>query len=197
MADQPPSRTSLTLLHRLRADEPEAWGQLVQLYGPLVRAWCGRLGARGADAEDVEQEVFRAAVAGLPGFRRDRPGDSFRGWLYGITRNMALKQRERAARAPGGVGGTDAMLRLQGVPEPSEPPEEGHEGDRAALLRRALELARGAFEENTWRAFHMTVIEDRMPEDVAAILGITPAAVRKYKSRVLHRIKEEYGELLD
>jgi RNA polymerase sigma-70 factor (ECF subfamily) len=194
MADTP-SRTSLTLLHRLRADDPDAWGQMVRLYGPLVRAWCGRLGARGADAEDVEQEVFRAAVAGLPAFRRDREGDSFRGWLYGITRNKVLKLYARAEA--GAAGGTDALVRLSEVAAPADPTDEEQESDRMALLRQALELARASFEEKTWRAFHLTVIEDRLPDEVAALLGVTPAAVRKYKSRVLHRIKEEFGELLD
>ena len=34
-------------------------------------------------------------------------------------------------------------------------------------------------------------------EEIACLLGVTPAAVRKAKSRVLHRLKEELGELAD
>jgi len=40
--------------------------------------------------EDVAQEVFRVAAASIEKFRRERPGDSFRGWLRGITRNFTL-----------------------------------------------------------------------------------------------------------
>src|SRR5947209_3757789 len=79
--------TPVSLLERVRAHETGAWRRLVELYQPLVGSWCARAGLRGADAEDVGQEVFAAAAAGLDGFRRDRPGDTFRGWLRGITRN--------------------------------------------------------------------------------------------------------------
>src|SRR3954452_7638440 len=87
-ADDKPATTSLTLLGRLRADEPDAWRRLTFLYGPMVRAWAARRGVVGADADDVEQEVFRAVAGGMAGFHRDRPGDSFRGWLFGVTRNV-------------------------------------------------------------------------------------------------------------
>src|SRR5438309_2284672 len=82
--------TSRTLLHRLRANEPDAWRTMVQLYTPLLYRWCAGFGVRGADADDVLQEVFRTATDRLEHFRRERPGDSFRGWLHGITRHMAL-----------------------------------------------------------------------------------------------------------
>src|SRR5688500_11133083 len=82
--------TSLTLLLRLRANEPDAWRTMVQLYTPLVYHWCAHSGVRGADADDVLQEVFHSASTSLENFRRERPGDSFRAWLRGITRNMAL-----------------------------------------------------------------------------------------------------------
>src|SRR5947209_6715519 len=142
--------TSLTLLDRLRDNQSDAWGRLVYLYGPLVRYWCGRWGVGGADAEDVSQEVFRAVATGLANFRRDRPGDTFRGWLFGVTRNLARTHRRRAGRQPQAAGGTDAHLRLQGAaaaPEPAEaddPPAELN-----ALYRRALELVRVEFEAKT------------------------------------------------
>jgi RNA polymerase sigma-70 factor (ECF subfamily) len=164
----------------------------------VVRGWCARLGVRGADAEDLTQEVFRAAVTGLPAFRRDRPGDSFRGWLYGITHNLVRKHHTRAASTPKAGGGTDAQFRLHAIPVPAEgPSEEEADSDRLVLLRQALELVRGDFEEKTWRAFELTVLDGRLPDEVAPVLGVSAAAVRKYKSRVLHRLKTRIGELLD
>jgi RNA polymerase sigma-70 factor (ECF subfamily) len=56
---------------------------------------------------------------------------------------------------------------------------------------------RDEFEERTWQAFWLTAVEGRPADDVAADLGVSAAAVRKAKSRVLHRLKEELGELLD
>ena len=64
------------------------------------------------------------------------------------------------------------------------------------LRWRALELVRSQFEERTWQMFWRTFVDGRSPVDVAAELGVTPAAVRKAKSRVLHRLKEEFAELI-
>src|SRR5690242_328474 len=100
----PQRTTSLTLLQRLRDNDTEAWRVMVQLYTPLVYHWCARGGVRGADAEDVTQEVFHAAATHLEAFRRDRPGDSFRAWLRGITRNMVLQHFRRGARHPKASG---------------------------------------------------------------------------------------------
>jgi RNA polymerase sigma-70 factor, ECF subfamily len=197
-ASGPTRSTSLTLLQRLRADEPDAWRAMVRLYSPLVFHWCARFGVRGADADDVAQEVFQAAAASLATFRREGPGDTFRGWLRGITRNQVLMHVRRQGRQPRADGGTTVLDRLREVadpePAPDAPDDDGRELD--ALHRRALELVRGEFEERTWQAFWQTVAEGRSPVDVAAEFGISPAAVRMAKSRVLRRLKEEFGELI-
>ena len=65
--------TSLTLLQRARDRNQEAWKQLHYLYGPLVDAWCGSWGLRGAEVDDIRQEVFQSVAISLETFRRDRP----------------------------------------------------------------------------------------------------------------------------
>jgi RNA polymerase sigma-70 factor (ECF subfamily) len=78
------------------------------------------------------------------------------------------------------------------VPAPAED-EEAEEVN--GLHRRALELVRSEFEERTWQTFWLTFIEESAPIDVAEALGVTPA-VRKAKSRVLRRFKQEFLELI-
>src|SRR5271155_5464803 len=91
-----PQATSLTLIERARAHDEGAWTRIVRLYTPLVRTWCVRSGLQENDTDDVVQEVFRSALAGLDDFHRDRPGDTFRGWLRVITRNsLALHFRRK------------------------------------------------------------------------------------------------------
>ncbi len=189
--------TSLTLLQRAQANDPDAWSRVVRLYTPLVYHWCTRGGVRGADADDLLQEVFRAAWDNRETFRRDRPGDTFRGWLRGITRNLILLHFRRAGRHPRPRGGTSAFVELQNVADPQpDLPEDDTPAEVQELYRRALELVRGEFEERTWEMFRLVVIEDRLPDDVAVQFGVTAAAVRKAKSRVLHRLKEEMGDLI-
>jgi RNA polymerase sigma-70 factor (ECF subfamily) len=187
--------TSLSLLERVRNNNADAWGRLFQLYRPFVLYWCGRWGVRNEDADDVSQEVFRAAAAGLAGFRHDRPGDTFRGWLRGITRHRVLKHLERARQHPLAAGGSDAHLRLQEISDHASDEEDPAE-QISALYHRALDLVRSEFEERTWQAFWLTVVEARAPGTVAVEMGVTPAAVRQAKSRVLRRLKEEVGDLI-
>jgi RNA polymerase sigma-70 factor (ECF subfamily) len=193
-----PPGTSLTLLQRLLDNEPEAWRTMVQLYTPLLCHWCARGGVRGADAEDVVQEVFRVAASRLAKFRREREGDSFRAWLRGITRNMVLVHYRRASRQPQASGGTSGLSQLKEVQDPAASPasEEDPLSELEALRRRALELVRGQVAEQTWRAFWLTAIEGHASAEVAASLGVSPTAVRMAKSRVLHRLKEQFGDLI-
>jgi RNA polymerase sigma-70 factor (ECF subfamily) len=198
-SSQERSATSVTLLERLRANESQAWQRMVQLYSPLVLHWCGRLGLRGADADDVAQEVFAEAAASLARFRREGEGDTFRGWLRGITRNLALAYFRRSSRQPRGQGGTGVQSEMEAVADPQQPPTEADadaEQEVNALLRRALELVRGDFEERTWQMFWLTVVEDRPSAEVATALEVGTATVRKARSRILHRLREEFGELL-
>jgi RNA polymerase sigma-70 factor (ECF subfamily) len=141
MTDQ---QTSLTLLQRLRANESDAWQTVVQLYTPLVYHWCARGGVRGADADDVLQEVLQATATHFADFRRDRPGDSFRGWLRGITKNKILMHLRRTGRQPQASGGTDAFRTLQEIADGSiDTDDEDDRPELDALHRRALELSRG------------------------------------------------------
>jgi RNA polymerase sigma-70 factor (ECF subfamily) len=199
-AGQPHRRgqpTSLSLLERARARDAAAWRRMVELYRPLVRFWCARGGLRGPDAEDVAQEVLAAAFAGLDGFRRDRPGDTFRGWLRGITRNQVLLHFRRGRGRARAAGGSEAGRHLRDVPDPLAGVEEEEAAEVSRLYRRALEQVRNEFGERTWRAFWRAVVDGRAPAELEQELGMTAAAVRQAKSRVLRRLKQEVGDLLD
>jgi RNA polymerase sigma-70 factor (ECF subfamily) len=187
--------TSLSLLERARGNDGTAWRRVMDLYRPLVLAWCTRQGVRAEDIEDVAQEVFCAAAEALPAFHRDRPGDTFRGWLRGITRNQALMHFRRTQQQVRAEGGSDARLELESVPQ-SQTDAEDEPSALHQLYRRAVEQVRGDVPERQWQAFWLTAIEDRSPADLTAVLGMTPAAIRQAKSRVLRRLKQELGELL-
>jgi RNA polymerase sigma-70 factor (ECF subfamily) len=84
------------------------------------------------------------------------------------------------------------------VPEPDLEGEDPAEaGLLHAQLRRALGLIEGEFEGRTWQAFWRVQMEGRSTDEVGAELGMTPAAVRKAKFRVLRRLREELGDLLE
>jgi len=188
--------TPVSLLKRVRERKQDAWFQLVHLYAPMVGHWCRRWGVTEADADDIRQETFRAVATGLDAFRRDRASDTFRGWLRVIARRKFLDYCRRNQRQPSAAGGPDSHKFLEQLPEPTDLPDDDSPDELQRLHHRALEMVRSSFEEQSWRAFWRCAVEGQSPGDVAQDMGMTPAAVRKAKSRVLRRLKEELGELL-
>jgi RNA polymerase sigma-70 factor (ECF subfamily) len=187
--------TSLSLLARLRVKDDEAWRRLVALYGPLVQHWCMRGGVRPEDVEEAVQETFLAAASNLEQFEHHGPG-SFRAWIRGIARHKVQDYFRKQQGRPAALGGTEALERLQDVPEPDAGSVE--EGDEVrGLYRRALDLIRSEFEERTWLAFWYSAVEGRQTSVVAEQLGLSPVAVRIAKSRVLSRLRQEAGDLIE
>lgn len=80
--------------------------------------------------------------------------------------------------------------------DPLTGPGEDDADEIGQLYLRALELVRNEFEERTWKAFWLTVVEDRAPDAVSRELNMTPNSIRQARSRVLRRLREEVGDLL-
>jgi RNA polymerase sigma-70 factor, ECF subfamily len=189
--------TSRSLLRRAREHDSDAWEKLTAVYTPLVYQWCRHAGLQVSDAADVAQEVFRSVVVGLDGFRKERPEDTFRGWLWTITRNKIRDHFRDHAGRPDAQGGTDAQLRLQQLPDaaPSDPDDTTGERLHSKLACHAVSLMQTDFEEVTWRAFWLTAVELQQPQAVAAQLDMSVTAVYKAKSRVLRRLREDLDGL--
>jgi RNA polymerase sigma-70 factor (ECF subfamily) len=190
--------TSLTLLARVKQSDPAAWQRLSQLYGPLVYHWSRRCGLTPEDAADVVQEVFGVLSQKFDSFRRERPEDTFRGWLWTVTRNKVRDHQRRSTGKAAASGGTEAYERLQQLADcDSEPWSKGDEQTAAdqAVSQRALELLRTEFEAKTWQAFWRATVEGQTAAEIAQELGMTRHAVHQAKYRVLHRLRQELDGL--
>ena len=114
-----------------------------------------------------------------------------------VTRNQVLLYIRRNQGRTVAEGGTEAYGRLQGVPDALTGPAEGEESEMSRLYQRAIDRVRCEFEENTWRAFWLTAIEQRSSASLVDELGMSMGATRQARSRILRRIKEELGALLE
>ena len=193
-----PSSISSTLLDQLRSRRPEAWQRLVRLYGPVTYRWCRRSNLTAEDAADVVQEVLSAVMVHLPDFRRDRPEDSFGGWLATITRNKIREHYRRQQGKAEARGGSTAQRQMADIPQPPEPSEESIRPDAqtaACLSRRVLDMIRAEFEVRTWEAFWRVSVGGQLPADVASDLKMSVPAVYMAKCRVLRRFRQVLGEL--
>jgi RNA polymerase sigma-70 factor, ECF subfamily len=191
-----PFSTSSGLLQRAKEHEPESWRRLSYLYGPAVYRWGRQCGLQPSDAADIAQEVFCAVWTGLPGFRKDRPGDSFRGWLWTITRNKVRDFARRRAALPHPAGGDPGQRNLEQIADALDS-EVAPPRLQVEAVHRSAELVKSEFEPPTWQAFWLTAVEGRKGTDVAEELGMSVGAVYMAKSRVLRRLREELDGLFD
>jgi len=154
------SRTSLTLLERVRANDEDSWHRLVALYRPLVTYWCGRWSINPADVDDVIQDVFTVVSEKIHAFRHDKPGGSFRGWLWGITRNKLLEYSRKDASRISADGGSHALRRLENLPDKTaneildEPAQQ-----ISQLYLRAILLVKEEFTARTWLLFWRIAVD--------------------------------------
>lgn len=157
------------ILRKVLAGDRQAFREVVEEYGPCVRAF---IAAHLADAhviDDLSQETFIAAFESLAGFRLD--GD-FKAWIKGIARNKVLMHLRRAELHGGAmerfqaraVGAVAAELRRH--TEPDGP-------DAVDRLRSCLEKLPGELRGIVSARYYA-----REPvQSIAGRLGKSPAAV--------------------
>jgi RNA polymerase sigma-70 factor, ECF subfamily len=185
---------STSLMQRLKTHDEAAWQRVLDLYVPLVFSWCRRSGIPAQDSADVVQEVFRAVLRGIAEFRYSQPNDTFRGWLRIVTRNKIRDHFREKAQRPIAIGGTDAhqhfleVAEIQSSDSPNSVPLVG-------LTHRVLDFVRAEFEERTWKAFWLVVVDNRPSAEISRQLGMTVGAVRQAKYKVLRRLRQELGDM--
>lgn len=186
--------TSSSLLRRALARDADAWCRLSAIYAPLVYRWARQGHLQSQDAADVVQEVFRNVASHLADFHRDRPGDSFRGWLFSITRNK-VRDHYRRLVARHEDDGSAAQTRLLIMADPASDDSLPPVSERLELAHRLLSVVEGDFEPRTWQAFWRTAVDGLAARDAADELGVSLGAVYTAKSRVLARLREELAGL--
>jgi RNA polymerase sigma factor (sigma-70 family) len=152
---------------------PDAWAAVLDTYrGDLVRAARSRLGAGGADAEDVVHDVVvRVLRGGKDVGEMATPG----AYLRRAVGNECVSRWRRTAREV-------VVAELPDRPGPGV--------DEGVLDRIALGDAVRALTARQRRVIAMTVLDDRPDSEAAELLGISEVTVRTTRSRALARLRE-------
>lgn len=191
---EPETRQSLMLRLRDRLDQ-QAWSQFIRIYEPLVLRMLRQRGLQEADARDVAQQVVLAVTQAVERWQPDGREASFRRWMFGIARKLALKFIQRGAMSRGpsrrGVGGTDMLDLLKNLPEPEERTVVEFDDEyRNELFDWAAERARSEFRDSTWQAFWRTSVMNEPVTIVADSLGMTAGNVYVARTRIIARLRQ-------
>ena len=200
------SVTSTELLLQAKANNQTAWQQLVTRYSRRIYRWCRQAELQPTDAADVTQDVLHAVARKLGDFRRDRPGDTFRGWLRRITNNKVndhyRKQNNTADKASGGVN------RVEFLADPHAPLGTWNTSLIASdvsivssfqnqRIQKVIKDVRANISERDWKLFWRIAVDGQSAADAAKELGITANAARLVKMRVLKRLKNGLSDQPD
>jgi len=153
--------------------QADAWAGVLDAHrGELVRGARARLGAGGADAEDVVHDVVvRVLRGGRDSAEMATPG----AYLRRAVGNECVSRWRRTSREV-------TMAEL---------PDRSHPGIEDTVLERlALAEAVGVLTARQRRVIALTVLEDRPDDEVAALLGISEVTVRTTRSRALARLRD-------
>lgn len=181
------------LARRAAAGDERAFETLVTRFQARVYRLARRLTGSDGDAEDVLQDTFLQAYRSLGAFRGEA---KFSTWLYRIATNAALMQNRGRARRPveslEEVGSRGAVRSLEEYAprfdafgrhtrrdaDLSLAARADELIDRKRLAAHALE-AIDRLPESCRAAFVLRDLEEMPTGEVAAVLGIDPAAVRQ------------------
>lgn len=158
------------ILAALAAGGTEALRALIGRHGEAVLNFLHRMVRDRAAAEDLSQETFLRVYR-----HADRyvPGGGFRGWLFAIARNLALKH-----------------LRHRSLEEKSGPrPERAGDPAEHAELRRAVDAAIDRIEEPFRSALVLCSIDGLSYEEAAAACSCSVKTLSSRLARARARLR--------
>lgn len=90
------------------------------------------------------------------------------------------------------------MTLMQQTVDPYSIPDDEPTGDLQLqqLTSRALSQVQSEFEARTWKAFWRSVVDGVATSQVASELNMTEATVRKSRSRILRRLRQQLGDMM-
>lgn len=173
-----PARQTLTaessptaaLVAAVRGGDPQAFGRLYDLYGPMVH---GIMLARVPfdEVDDLVQDVFLLALKKLHTLREEA---AFGGWLAMIARNRAMDFHRRSREME------ELPLDLA-----HREPVEAEAAEALALIRALPEAYR--------ETLVLRLVEGMTGPEIAERTGLTPASVRVNLHRGMKLLREKLG----
>ncbi len=172
------------LIHKAQQGSRPAFALLVERYWDRLYRWLYHLTHDRHTAEDLAQETFLKAFAGLGRFRA---GSHFQAWLFRIAHNNFINLRR-------GGGGRKREALPENLADPDEGPVE------QALSRESLQLlarAVGRLPTEFRAAFLLRAEEGMSFRQIAEVLGLTEETARwrvfKARQKLLSVLAPQLG----
>jgi len=164
-----------------RGGDPDAFARLVQATQRMVTSVALAVTRDIQLSEDIAQETYLKAWHTLDAIHNP---DSFLPWLRQVTRNRAIDQLRQRQRQ--GVVAGDSDTHLANTPDRGPGPEAALIGSEEVRL---LESALDAIPDESRDVLLLFHREGQSSQQVAQLLGLSDAAVRKRLQRAREAVQ--------
>ncbi|MDF1799562.1 MAG: sigma-70 family RNA polymerase sigma factor [Planctomycetota bacterium] len=183
---------------RLRARDPEAWFELWETFGPILRnqlrKWGrGRIGAE--TVQDLSQETLTALSQAIDSHDPSR-GARFSTWLLAIARYTLGDEIDRRMAQKRGSGYKPASLdeSYQGVDPANRPDASYEQSIFDAKVDASLRAVEREFDFVDFAVYRSRVLEGHTGKQVAIDLGMSEPTVSRRLTSVRARLREVIAE---
>lgn len=173
------------LVKRSLSGDQEAFGDLVERYGGLVRGTVMEIVRRPQEMEDLAQDAFCRAFEELPHLREPA---KFGHWLGRIASNVALGWLRHERTIHAAVG--DPQLQI--ASSPLSPVEIAEEHERSEMLWQALDQLPVEYR----RTLVLFYLEGCNQRDMARFAGVSVATIKWRLYRGRSSLRQELEQLL-
>lgn len=180
--------TDAGLVHEALGGSGEAFALLVRRYQSYAYGVAAALLSDFDLAQDVVQETFLTAYRNLGKLREP---ERFGSWLHGIVRHTSHRARRELAQLRRLETGLIPERGL--LAEPPRPDAEVEDGERRALVGRALDKLTDANRE----VVGLYYADGLSYADIARFLNVTETAVQGRLQRARARLREELQVIED
>jgi RNA polymerase sigma factor (sigma-70 family) len=182
--------TSTHFIRRLRERDSEAWFELWENFGPILRSQLQRWGGvriGWETAQDLSQETMAALALAIDKHDASK-GARFSTWLLTIARyTLGDEIDKRMAQKRGEGVKPMALEHASGAADPGVRPDLAYEQSIFdAKIQAALRAVEREVGMNDFEVFRQRVLEGLSGLEVAESLGMSPSGV----SRCLGKVRE-------
>lgn len=207
--------TPSSFLDDLRNKKTEAWERFSMLYGRLILFWFKNAGIPREERQDMLCDIIIVIMESVDSFQRQPHVGSFRSWLKGVVDNM-IHDRQRKYQEQNGAHGVydpnssviesphssvlQTILKQEqednkkSSPQPTSP----HALDEDTLFAKGLMQVLGTqFSQRDISIYYQLVCEKKNSTQVAQLMGLSSANVRKIRQRINAYLNANFGDLDD
>ncbi|MGE0321044.1 MAG: RNA polymerase sigma factor [Polyangiaceae bacterium] len=165
-----------TLLERVALGDRDAISQCVREFGPLIWALVARRLGRGADAEDLVQEILLEVWRNASRYEPARSSEAT--FVAVIARRRVVDRMRRRAARPEGA-----------APDLELPSEQQRQMEASVDARRVLEEL-DSFPEDQKKVLMLAVVNGLSHGEIAEQTALPLGTVKTHVRRGLNRIRE-------